>query len=183
MPLTISASILLVTAIVIAALLATTIVKSTLEIAMSARIKVVKVIDPILVTTLDKNNATCVSVILRADVTYISAKELEIAYYTEKTVSVNVTKKYGIVYRDPLTKTIVLNIDGATQTVSANKIANTVCDLLETNEAAIIWFCAEEQTEICPGLPVLLVLKTPQAEKLIVEIKSPKTPSVKIRAR
>ena len=183
MPLAVSTGILLVTAIVVATLLATMIVKSTLEATMSTRIEVVKTIDPILVATLDRNDAICVAMILRADTTYISVKELGIAYYADEAVSVSVAKRCGVVYEDPSTKTIVLNIDGTTQPVSTNNIANTVCNLLETNEAAIIWFGAEEQTRIGPGLPVLLVLKTPQAEKLIVEIKSPKTPPVRVRAR
>jgi len=183
MPTAVSTSILLVTAIAIAALLATTIVESTLEVITLTRIEAVKVIDPILVTTLEKDNTMCVAVMLRADTAHISAKELEIAYYTEKTVSVNVAKRYGILYEDPTTKTIVLSIDGARQVVTASNIAGTVCNVLRTNEAAIIWFCAKEQTEICPGLPVLVVLKTPQAEKLVVELKSPETPVVRVRVK
>jgi len=183
MTIAVSTGVLLVTTIIVAALLAATIIESTLEAAISTKIEVTKMVDLILVTTLDKSGATCVAMMLRTDTIDISIKELEIAYYTEKTVSVNVTKKYGIVYEDPTTKTIVLSIDGTTQPVSANNITNTICSLLDTNEAAIIWFSTKEQTKIGPGLPVLLVLKTPQTQKLVVELKSPKTPLVRVKVK
>lgn len=181
MSIAISAGILLVAAIAIAALLATAIVESTLEVTTLARIEAVKTVNPILVATLERDNAVCVSMMLRAD--HVSARELEVAYCTEREVSVSVAKKYGMLYEDPATKTIVLSIDGAEQAVATNNITNTICNLLRTNEAAIIWFCAKEQVELCPDIPVLLVLKTPQAKKLVVELKSPKTPAVRVRVR
>ncbi|HIP66052.1 MAG TPA: hypothetical protein EYH08_05985 [Pyrodictium sp.] len=183
MPVAVSTGVLLITAIIVATLLAATIVESTLEAATSTKIEVTKMVDLILVTTLDKDGATCVAMMLRTDAIDISVKELEIAYYTEKTVSVNVTKKYGVVYEDPTTKTIILSIDGMIQPVPANSITNTICSLLDTNEAAIIWFSTKEQTKIGPGLPVLLVLKTPQTEKLIVELKTPKTPPMRVKVK
>ncbi|HIQ10400.1 MAG TPA: hypothetical protein EYH26_00275 [Pyrodictium sp.] len=185
MPIAVSASILLIAAVVVAILLATTVIESAMEVALSTKIEMAKMMDLVLVTTLDKDGTTCVIMLVRADANtaYMGLKELEVAYYTEKTVSVKAAKKYGMVYEDPTSKTVVLNIDGEIKHIPSNSIANTICNLLKTSEAAILWFCAEKQIGICPSLPILVVLKTPQTGKLIVELKSPKTPAVKIRVR
>ena len=184
MPSAISTGVLVITAIVIATLLATLVEESTLTAAMLTRIEVPEMLDSILLAVLDGTNTSCVAIILRANTVDVSVKELGIAYYASESLSVNVTKKYGIVYEDPTTGAIMLSIEGVTQPIPVDNIVGTICGLLEVDEAAIIWFNTMTiRSKIGPGLPILLILKTPQTEKLLVEITSPKTPPIRIKAK